>query len=147
MTFTTVPAEWRASVEDLVAEHAWVLDRGDPRKLPDLYEPSGELIGLGEPLVGRAALERWAEHRAGIQRISRHVHTNLRLWIDSAGQVRGNLLTLLYRYDGSATGPVGPTWPALVLDYDDVYAINGDRCRFQRREITRVFVDTERVPT
>lgn len=44
-----VTAEVRAGIEELVAEHAWVLDHGDPRLLPELYTDEGQLLGLGDP--------------------------------------------------------------------------------------------------
>jgi hypothetical protein len=134
----------RAQIADLVAEHAWVLDRGDPRRLPDLYRPDGQLLGLGEPIIGREALERWADARAKLDRVSRHVHTNQRSWQDPDGVWHGSLITLLWRHDGPGDGPA---WPQLVLDYDDVYDFGADgRCRFARRQISRVFVDRARVP-
>lgn len=138
-----VDAQTRAAVEDLVVEHAWVLDHGDPRDLPDLYTEDGELLGLGEPLVGRAALDGWAQQRAELtERVSRHVHTNLRLTVDDTGTVRGYVMTLLYRHDGEGAGP---TWPFLVLDYSDVYArLDDGSYRFASRSIERVFVDDTR---
>lgn len=137
-------AQTRAAIEDLVVEHAWVLDHGDPRRLPDLYTDSGQLLGLGEPLVGRAALAGWAEQRALLSgRVSRHVHTNVRLTVDDSGTVHGDVVTLLYRHDGEGSGP---TWPFLVLDYTDIYARQDDGSfLFASRSITRVFVDGTRV--
>lgn len=146
MTVTNEPnrvtAEVRAGIEELVAEHAWVLDHGDPRLLPELYTDEGQLLGLGDPLVGRAALQRWADRRATLtERTSRHVHTNLRLRSGEDGTVGGTLMTLLYRHDGEGTGP---SWPMLVLDYTDVYARDGDRWLFASRSIERVFTDPDR---
>lgn len=133
----------RAAIEDLVTEHAWVLDHGDPATLPDLYTDDGELLGLGQPLRGRADLTRWAANRATMtERTSRHVHTNLRLQTVAAGEARGSLITLLYRHDGEGSGP---TWPMLVLDYADRYRQMSDETwRFESRSISRVFVDRTR---
>ncbi|MCF7547924.1 nuclear transport factor 2 family protein [Pseudonocardia sp. WMMC193] len=146
MTVTSGPdrvtADVRAGIEELVAEHAWILDHGDPRDLPRLYTADGELLGLGDPLVGQAALQGWADRRATLtERTSRHVHTNLRLRTGADGTVRGTLMTLLYRHDGAGTGP---SWPLLVLDYTDVYAREGDRWLFASRSIERVFTDPDR---
>jgi ketosteroid isomerase-like protein len=138
-----ITGDARAAIEDLVADHAWVLDHGDPRNLPDLYTQDGRLLGLGQPLEGRAALQQWAEQRAQLtERTSRHVHTNLRLRAGEAGTVEGTVTTLLYRHDGPGTGPA---WPMLVLDYTDVYAEQGDgRWLFASRSIQRVFLDQTR---
>lgn len=140
---TSVDAETRAAIEDLIVEHAWILDHGDPRDLPTLYTAEGELLGLAAPLVGQEALQRWADERAAMtQRTSRHVHTNLRLTRGADGDVTGNVMTLLYRHDGDGTGP---SWPFLVLDYTDAYSRMDDGSyRFVRRSIERVFVDATR---
>jgi hypothetical protein len=144
MVATDVVRAIRDAVTDLVHEHAWVLDRGDPRQLPQLYTEDGELLGLGEPLRGRAALQRWADARATIDRVSRHVHSNLRVWTDADGGLRGSVITTLYRHDGPGGGE---PHPVMVLDYDDRYAVDDDgTCRFRSRQITRVYVDHERVP-
>lgn len=139
----SLDADIRGAIEDLIADHAWVLDHGDPTDLPDLYTDDGRLLGVGPPLDGRAALVGWAQRRAALTgRVSRHVHTNIRLERLEEDRVRGQLVTLLYRHDGPGDGP---SWPMLVLDYHDVYARQADgRWLFAERTVTRVFTDQTR---
>lgn len=137
-----VSAEVKSQIDDLITEHAWVLDHGDPATLADLYLEDGELLGLAEPLIGQAAIRAWGVERAKLDRVSRHVHTNLRVVSDPDGSLRGSVMTLLYRQDGA---DVSPTYPVLVLDYEDRYALDGGRYRFARRQITRIFVDEARL--
>jgi hypothetical protein len=138
----TVSAVIKSEVDDLVTEHAWILDHGDPATLADLYTDDGELLGLAEPLVGRDAIRGWGVERAKLDRVSRHVHTNLRVRAGVGDRVLGSVMTLLYRQDGV---DVSPTYPVLVLDYDDEYALSDGRYRFARRRITRIFLDRERL--
>lgn len=145
MTASThkMDGETRSAIDELIAEHAWVLDHGDPADLPDLYTAEGRLLGLGPPIEGAAALGEWAQRRAQLHdRVSRHVHTNLRLHRIDEDHVQGVLITLLYRHDGAGAGP---SWPLLVLDYHDEYAREADgRWLFAERSISRVFTDSTR---
>ncbi|MFG2091610.1 MULTISPECIES: nuclear transport factor 2 family protein [unclassified Spirillospora] len=137
------PATWIA-LNELITRHAWVLDHGDPRDLGSLYTEDGSLIGLGEPLVGRAAIDRWALERAEItDRTSRHVHTNVRITVDDDGVHHGLMTTLLFRHDGE--GP-GPTTPFIVNDYQDTYRQEPDGTwLIAERVMRRVFIDGSRI--
>jgi hypothetical protein len=134
--------EIKSQIDDLITEHAWVLDHGDPAALADLYVEDGELLGLVEPLVGRDAIRAWGVERAKLDRVSRHVHTNLRVVLGEDDRLLGNVMTLLYRQDGAEKSP---TFPILVLDYDDEYALSEGRYKFVRRQITRIFTDHQRL--
>ena len=77
---TRVAIETRMAIEELVAEHAWLIDHGRAGELPDLYTPNGRLLGVGDPLEGRAAITAWRARRAAMRgRTSRHVCGNPRL--------------------------------------------------------------------
>jgi uncharacterized protein (TIGR02246 family) len=141
-SLTTVAPEDRAAIHDLVTEHAWTLDHGDPARLAEHYTEDGELIGLDKPLIGRDAIGTWGRWRAGLKgRTSRHVHTNVRLTVED-GVHRGVVTTLLYRHEGDG---MGGTVPFLVSDYVDTYEKVDGRWLIAHRDMRRVFADPARV--
>lgn len=136
----TVDAELRR----LIAEHAWILDRGNVLDLPQLYTEDGVLLGLEQPLHGRAQIEAWSRKRAAITtRTSRHVHANIRFDQVADDLVHGTLVTMMFRHEGDG---LGSSTPLSVSDYDDTYRRIEGRWLLQRREMRRAFVDSTRVP-
>lgn len=135
------PATWIA-LNELITRHAWILDHGDPRDLGGLYTEDGVLTGLERPLVGRPAIDAWANQRAQLKdRTSRHVHANVRLFAVD-GVHFGSMVTMLFRHDGEG---VGPTTPFVVLDYSDRYRQSADGTwLIAERTMQRVFVDASR---
>ena len=128
----------RASIEDLIAEHAWLIDHGKANELPDLYTDDGRMLGVGEDLVGRQAIAAWSERRAAMrERTSRHVCGNIRLSPETADRIRGTVVLTVYRRDGAIAGT---TLPLMVGDYEDIYVRCADaRWRFAERRIVAAF--------
>lgn len=139
---TSMSHEGWIEIHQLITEHAWTLDHGDPCRLADHYTSGGVLLGLEKPLVGRDALLEWGEWRASLDgRTSRHVHTNVRLTVED-GVHRGLVTTMLYRHEGDG---VGHTIPLFVSDYYDTYEQEEGRWLIAHRDMRRVFVDAERL--
>lgn len=137
-----VDASVDAQLRRLIAEHAWILDRGNVLDLPRLYTEDGILVGLDKPLVGRTAIAKWSRERAALTtRRSRHVHANIRFDQLNDELVLGTLVTTLYRHEGDG---LGSSTPLSVSDYDDAYALVDGQWLLQRREMTRAFVDHTR---
>lgn len=133
-----------AELRRLIAEHAWMLDRGNVLDLPELYTQDGVLLGLEQPLHGRAQIQAWSRQRATITtRTSRHVHANIRFDQVADDLVHGTLVTMLFRHEGDG---LGSSTPLSVSDYDDTYQLIDGRWLLQRRQMTRAFADSTRAP-
>ena len=127
----------RQAIEQLVAEHAWLIDHGQAERIAALYTADARVLGIGPDKVGRAAIQAWAaERQAMTERRSRHVQTNLRLVAVSADEYRGTVVLTLYRHDGATfAGPV----PLMVAEYDDVYRREEGVWRFAERRLSVLF--------
>ena|GEM_PF-1881623 len=144
-TFDSIDAQDEQEIRALILEHSWMLDRGDVSRLAELYTPEGALRGLEQPLEGRAAIAEWSRRRVTLtDRVSRHVHVNVRLMPSRLDEITGSLITLLYRHDGGVQG-AGPVVPFVISDYDDVYHRHEGQWLIHSRTMTRVFVDSARV--
>ena len=137
MTPSVSPAT-RQAIEQLVAEHAWLIDHGQAERIAALYAEDARVLGIGPDKVGQAAIRVWAEERAAMTgRRSRHVQSNLRLVAVSPDECRGTLALTVYRHDGE--GRADPV-PFAVADYDDIYVRGTDDVwRFAERRLSIVF--------
>ena len=134
---TRVPPTARADIEELIIEHAWMIDHGQADELSSLYTDNGRMLGLGDDIVGRDAIAAWGLRRAALLgRTSRHVCTNIRLVWEAADRIRGTAVLTVYRHDGADSGPA---IALMVGDYEDIFARGADgRWRFaERRLVTR----------
>ncbi len=115
-----IDAQVRHEIENLVFEHAWLLDSHASDRLADLYLEDGRLYGIGPEKKGAAALNTYGAERASMtDRVARHVCTNLRLAPIGDGRIRGHLMITLYRHDGPG---LGPAEPCAIADANDIYA-------------------------
>lgn len=135
---TAIDASARSAIEQLIHEHAWLIDQGRADEVPDLYTDDGRMIGVGPDKVGRDAIALWAQERAAQrERRSRHVQTNIRLEADASDRVRGTVVLTLYRHDGPGSGSSAPL---LVAEYRDTYRLCADHVwRFEERRLATVF--------
>ena len=133
-----IKASTRQAIEDLIVEHAWLIDHSRANEVAELYTNDGCLFGVGPDKVGRAAIAQWAEQRAAMpDRRSRHVQTNVRLESIAHDAVRGTTVLTLYRHDGSGAGS---STPLLIGEYEDVYVKGTDeRWRFLSRSLRVLF--------
>ncbi len=74
--------------------------------------------------------------RAG-PRTSRHMTTGLR--IDFAGTLSARGLSVCMTFSAPGLPPIQSTVPAIVADFEDIYAFDGSRWRFAERHIRPQF--------
>lgn len=136
-TSTTVDAQTRSDIEDLIYEHAWLIDHHQSNRLADLYIETGRLTGISLNHVGREAIAQYGASRAKLtDRIARHVCSNLRLRQLGPDRVQGQLMIMLFRHDG----PGGLPDPVALADAQDIYVKGADgKWRFEERRLELVF--------
>ncbi len=128
----------RQAIEQLVAEHAWLIDHGQADRVAALFTEDARLLGIGPDKIGQAAIRAWTAERAAMTgRRSRHVQSNLRLVAVSPNECRGTVVLTLYRHDGP--GKADPA-PLMVAEYDDTYRKGADDVwRFAERRLSVLF--------
>ena len=133
-----IDAQTRHELENLIYEHAWLIDNHQSERLADLYLEDGRLYGIGPERKGRAALQAHGKARAAITgRAARHVCTNLRLSPMDDGRISGQLMITRYSYDGDGLGPADP---CAIADAHDIYAQDEDgKWRFAERRLELAF--------
>ena len=132
-----IDAQIRAEIEELVIEHAYLLDHHQSDKLAELYTEDGKMHGIGPTQQGRAALLEYGKKRAQMkQRTARHVVSNIRLVEDGPDRIRGALVITLFRFDGDKMGTADPV---AVADANDVYVKKNGRWRIAERALSLAF--------
>lgn len=136
-TETNVDAQTRSDIENLIYQHAWLLDHHESARLADLYVENGRLVGIGMNHVGREAIATYGSKRAQMSdRIARHACSNLRLQSVGPNRVEGKLMITLFRHDG----PGGLPNPNALADAHDTYVKGADGTwRFEERRLELVF--------
>ena len=141
----------RAEIEELIVEHAYLLDRGRFAEIIHLYTDDCELTrtlppfttGQFETKTGKAALAASFSDPASFPptpRTMRHVVTNLRLRPLADDHVAGVHTWTGYRHEGEG---VGVASPMAVGDYEDEYRRGSDgRWRIGKRRIVIAFLNT-----
>ena len=133
-----ITADVRACIEELVHEHAWLIDHGRAAEVVELYAEDARIVGIGPDKVGRSQIAAWAQQRAAMhERRSRHSQTNIRLEALAPDRIAGTVLLTLYRHDGEGPRPAAPL---LVGEFVDVYVKDGDgRWLIGKRELLILF--------
>lgn len=108
----------REAIETLIAEFAWLLDHGEPERIPLLFTENGRLRSAGQLFEGQEQLKAACKQRTSLTHTSRHIYTNLRLVFESPSRYSGTVMLTAYRHDGDGLG--SPT-PTLVADSNDIY--------------------------
>ena len=133
-----VVAATRQAIEQLVAEHAWLIDHGQADQIALLYTDDARVLGIGPDKIGQAAIQTWAAERAAMtERRSRHVQSNLRLAPVSGDECRGTVVLTLYRHDGPGKAAAVPL---MIGEYEDAYRRGPDGTwRFAERRLSVLF--------
>lgn len=137
MTSSTAPPvsnEIRVAIEQLVAEHHWLLDHGQADRLHLLYAEDAVSRGPLGVMEGREAIKAWGERRitqdAGTVR---HFSGGTRLaWED--GVLTGTTYYMTFRSTRE-----DPTHPASVGEFRETYVEVDGRWLIRTREIVPVF--------
>ena len=148
----TERARIRSEIEELVVEHAYLLDRRRFGEIVDLYTDDCEVTRTLPPFTtgefatarGKAALAASFADPASFPptpRTMRHVLSNLRI-----AEIAGDRVTALhtwtgFRHEGAG---VGTAQPMAVGDYEDEYLRGTDgRWRIHRRKIVIAFLNKD----
>jgi len=133
----------RSQLEALNVEFWYRVDHHDGDGVADLFTEDGVYSIPGGRNRGRAAIaESYVKRAARGPRVSRHVHTNLRVTIESPTDARGVSMLTLWARDGEAPLPL--TLPVSVSDVEDTYVKGDDGAwRIAHRHITSPLVGDE----
>ena len=125
----------RAEIEALNVEFWYRVDHQDGKGVADLFTEDGVYSVPGGRNVGRAAIaDAYVQRAARGPRVSRHVHSNLRVTMEAPDRARGLSVLTLWARDGEAPQPL--TLPVSVADVHDLYVRDGDSWRIEHRQIT-----------
>jgi hypothetical protein len=114
----------------LITEWAWLLDHGRAEELVELITPDGEVLGLGEPLLGHGGLLTWAQKRsANTSRRTQHQISNFRFAPAGDGRATGHVSIVLRVVDERSPAPRED----FVGEYHDEYVATSEGWRFARR--------------
>lgn len=131
---TQIDSTTRVEIEQLVAEHHWLLDHGRADLLHTLYTEDAVSTGPMGTMDGREAIRAWGERRVGQDGgIVRHFSGGTRLSMQD-GVLHGTTYYLTFR-DSSAD----PLVPASVGEFQEQYARVDGRWLIRRREIVPIF--------
>jgi hypothetical protein len=133
----------RAQIEALNVEFWYRVDYQNGVGVAELFCEDGVYSVPGGRNAGRAALDAsYVARAARGPRVSRHVHSNLRLTIETPALAHGVSILTLWARDGEA--PLALTLPVSVSDVHDTYVRGDDgEWRIQHRHITAAFVGDE----
>jgi hypothetical protein len=122
----------RRAIELLIVEFAWRVDHDRADTVHSLFVENGRLVLGPHHLDGDSAIAEWGANRAGQERRSMHVCSNIR--ITSPGPDLATATTYAVIYMADRGGPV-PGSPLSVGEYHDEFARRTDGWRFTQREM------------
>ncbi len=126
------------AIERLNSSFGHELDRGDADGFVELFMPDALYTHGPRVLRGREEIRAFYLNRtAKGPRTSRHFATGLRITFTGPHEARG--ISICTTWAASAEPPVASTMPALVADFEDIYAFDGERWRFRERHIHPIF--------
>lgn len=133
----------RAQIEALNVEFWYRVDHQNGDGVAELFCADGVYSVPGGRNAGRAEIaESYVARAARGPRVSRHVHSNLRLTIESPSRAHGVSILTLWARDGEA--PLSLTLPVSVSDVHDTYVREDDgEWRIEHRHLTAAFVGDE----
>ncbi|MEO8602570.1 MAG: nuclear transport factor 2 family protein [bacterium] len=131
----------RATIEALLAEFAYLLDHGLADRAVALFTDDAVFASPAVTLRGAAEIVAGFQARARQTHVTRHLHSNLHLVVESSERAAATVVLTLYRSDAG----LGAPRPFLIADCHDVYVLGADgRWRFAERAIVPVFVTQPR---
>jgi uncharacterized protein (TIGR02246 family) len=133
----------RAEIEALNVEFWHRVDHQNGEGVAELFCEDGVYSVPGGRNAGRAAIDQsYALRAARGPRVSRHVHSNLRLTVESPTRASAVSMLTLWARDGEA--PLALTLPVSVTDVRDDYVQGEDGVwRIQHRHLTTAFLGDE----
>lgn len=129
-----ISAAIRVEIEQLVAEHHWLLDHGQADQLYTLYAEDAVSTGPMGTMEGREAIKAWGERRVKVDAGTvRHFSGGTRLAF-----VDGVLCGTTY-YQTFRDSQADPLLPASVGEFREQYVQVDGRWLIRRREIAPIF--------
>lgn len=124
-------------IHALLKDWTRCVDHGPAEALAPLFTEDGVFEMPEVRATGRAEIERGAMGRVAKRRISRHVMTNVEVFVEGPETGSGRGIVTVYRHDGDG---MGDTTPSSIFDFEDRYRRGADgRWRFVERKMIRVF--------
>jgi uncharacterized protein (TIGR02246 family) len=129
----------RQAIEQLNHDFCHQLDRGNVEGFVSLFTDDalythGPRVLRGEQQIRQFYIDRT---RNG-PRTSRHFTQGLRIEFTDEKSARG--LSAAFAFSADGPPPIESTIPAVVADFQDVYAYDGMRWRFAERHIVPLFL-------
>jgi uncharacterized protein (TIGR02246 family) len=133
----------RAQIEALNVEFWYRVDHQNGDGVAELFCEDGVYSVPGGRNAGRAAIAAsYVARAARGPRVSRHVHSNLRLTVESPSRAQAVSILTLWARDGEAPLPL--TLPVSVSDVHDTYVKGDDDVwRIEHRHLTAAFMGDE----
>jgi hypothetical protein len=134
----------RAELDALNVEFWYRVDHLDGAGVDQLFTEDGVYSIAGGRNAGRRAIaDSYVQRAARGPRLSRHVHSNLRIAFESPTRAHGTSTLTLWARDGEA--PLDLSLPVSVSDVDDDYVLEDDGVwRIAHRHLTTVFQGPEK---
>lgn len=128
----------RHAIEQLNDDFCHQLDRGSVEGFVALFTSeavytNGSRVLRGEQQIRQFYIDRTRDG----PRTSRHFTQGLRIEFTGESSARGLSAAFAFAADGAP--PIDSTIPAVVADFEDVYAFDGVRWRFAERHIVPLF--------
>jgi hypothetical protein len=114
------------------------LDRGNVEGFVALFTEDALYSNGARALRGEQQIRQfYLERTRNGPRTSRHFTQGLRIEFTGPKSARG--LSAAFTFAADGTPPIESTMPAVVADFQDVYAFDGVRWRFSERHIVPLF--------
>jgi hypothetical protein len=120
----------------LVIDIAFRIDRGLASTVFELFTEDGEMAVGVQSMKGRDEFAAWAQARGAVDRLTRHVCTNMRFVATGADTAEGTTLLTVYLHDGPGQ-PIA--LPHTVGEYHDTFVRVNDRWWFRSRQTDSIF--------
>ena len=135
-----------AAYRHLTSSYCHYIDRGEARRVVELFTEDAEWAAPEGIVKGRAALLRHFGAREDQRgRRSKHICTNF--WLEDVGktEARGGVYLTLYRDDGDPDRERARVdGPVLIGEYRDPYSLTEKGWRFAQRLVQVDFLFTKR---
>ena len=128
----------RRAIEQLNDDFCHQLDRGNVDGFVALFTEDALYANGPRVLRGEREIRQfYIDRTRGGPRTSRHFTQGLRIEFTGESSAKGLSAAFTFSADGSP--PIESTIPAVVADFQDVYAFDGVRWRFAERNIVVLF--------
>jgi len=128
----------RLAIRQLNDDFCHELDRGDVDGFVALFTPDALYTNGPRVLRGAEQIRDFYLNRTRDgPRTSRHLVTGLRIRFLNEQAARG--LSVCLTFSAPGLPPIESTVPAIVADFDDLYALRGGKWQFAERHIRPMF--------